>query len=321
MKNAKNWFWGVFLLLAAVVVVAWAVTGFAQLGFWTILAGVVLAAAFISSLVHLNLGGAVVALALLYVVFQKPLNLFYISPWVLILAAVLAGIGLSMLIRRRPKQKYVYKDGQGHWVNGHLVKGYWADDGTWVHEHWQCSDGAAAQAEMDELVDELDAVAAEIDEVEAEIEGVEAEFGGAPAEASHESGGAAHAGHGPSSQAMEVESGGDDNHPYARVSFGAASHYLHGSAVEAGQFEANFGALEVYFDQAVLHPNGADIHVEANFGAVRLFVPATWELEPSVATMLGAIEIEERRVRPAPGQPKLRISGNVSLGALEVKFV
>ena len=58
---------------------------------------------FIQSLIHLNFFGVFLSLALGYILFQYPLELYIISPWLLILAAVLLSIGFHSIFRRRPK--------------------------------------------------------------------------------------------------------------------------------------------------------------------------------------------------------------------------
>lgn len=110
--RGKNWFWGAFFVIAAVLIVAGQVTSFATLGFWSIVSGVFLAACLISSLVRLNFVGTFLSAALLYIVFQTPLSLFYINPWLLILAALFAGGGLSMIVRRKPRYSHHFTAGQ-----------------------------------------------------------------------------------------------------------------------------------------------------------------------------------------------------------------
>lgn len=96
MKH-NNWFWGTFFLAAAVFVVASQVGAFVHIGFWSIAAAILLAAAFISSLIDRNFFGIFISGALLYLIFQHPLHLMIIPFWQLILAAVLASIGFSFL--------------------------------------------------------------------------------------------------------------------------------------------------------------------------------------------------------------------------------
>ena len=111
MKH-RNWFWGIFFLAAAIFVIACQVGAFVQIGFWSIGATVLLAAVFVSSLVDLNFFGIFISLALLYPIYQQPLHLAEISVWLLLLAAVLASMGFSMVFHRRPHR---WEDWEWDW--------------------------------------------------------------------------------------------------------------------------------------------------------------------------------------------------------------
>ena len=108
MKH-NNWFWGVFFVLAAIFVIASQLTSFTVIGFWSIAATVLLAAIFIQSLVKLNFFGVFLSLALTYMIFQHPLDLYLISPWLLLLAAVLVSIGFHIIFRRQTKCQYEHR--------------------------------------------------------------------------------------------------------------------------------------------------------------------------------------------------------------------
>lgn len=118
MKH-KNWFWGTFLLVAAIFVIVSQVGGFIHIGFWSIAATVLLTAVFVSSLVYLNFFGIFIPLSLLYLIYQKPVNLPEISPWLLILAAFLASLGLSILfhspLHRRHWKHCDWNDKENKW--------------------------------------------------------------------------------------------------------------------------------------------------------------------------------------------------------------
>ncbi len=93
----RNWFWGIFFVAAGFFVIACQVGGFVQLDFWSIVATVLLAAVFVSSLVEFNFFGLFVPLALLYAIYQQPLHLKVINVWLLLLTAVLASTGFSII--------------------------------------------------------------------------------------------------------------------------------------------------------------------------------------------------------------------------------
>lgn len=107
----KHIFWGVFFILAAVLVIASQVGSFVQIGVWSIIAAVLLIAWLISGISRVSFVEIFLPAALLYIVFQKPLEWFYISPWLLILAALFLGIGLSLIIRKRPRAPWGH-----HWT-------------------------------------------------------------------------------------------------------------------------------------------------------------------------------------------------------------
>ena len=96
MKH-RNWFWGLFLVAAAVVILVSQTVTFAVVGFWSILATVLLAAVFISSLTSFNFFGIFISAGLLYTIYQSPLHWPFINVWILLLVAVLASIGCEMI--------------------------------------------------------------------------------------------------------------------------------------------------------------------------------------------------------------------------------
>jgi len=104
MKN-RNWFWGLFFLLSAIFVILSQVWFFHGISITSILASVFLAAIAISSLLRLEYFGTFIPLSILYIIYSKPIKLFYISPWLLISSALLISISFSLLFPKRKKNK------------------------------------------------------------------------------------------------------------------------------------------------------------------------------------------------------------------------
>ncbi len=235
--KSKKVFWGIFLVLAGIMVLASQLGSFANFGFWTVLASIALVALLAQSIFSVNFFGITISLALLYIIYTGPLNLFHVPAWALLLAALLAGIGLSMLFRKKPKVVYPppYQP-----------------------------------------------------------------------QATHQ-------------QPERVENN-DDNCPYASVRFGSASKYLHSTALYGGQFSASFGSLEIFFDQAILAQNGAEIFVDCSFGTIKLYVPRSWYVTDSVNNTLGGVNNDSDSNAPE-GIPQLNITGNVQFGTVEVLYV
>jgi hypothetical protein len=79
--------------------------------------------------------------------------------------------------------------------------------------------------------------------------------------------------------------------------------------------------LEVYFDQATLDPNGAEIYLDCSFGAIKLYIPKHWQVIDSIHASLGGVENNTRLAKPAENAPKLTLTGNVSLGGIEIQYI
>lgn len=105
MKHTK-WFWGTFFVLSAVFVIASQVTDFVQIGIWSLIGTILLAAIIVHSIAHRNFFGIFVPLAVAYEIYWQPLKLPEISFWVLLAAAILASIGFSSIFRKRPPKCY-----------------------------------------------------------------------------------------------------------------------------------------------------------------------------------------------------------------------
>ena len=234
MKN-RNWFWGIIFLLAAVLVIASQITSFNQIGVGSIIVTVMLGTLIIKSLVELNFIGVFIPVAVLYMIYQQPLRLVYMSPWTLILAAVLASIGLSYFFHgRHHKTKYSHCDNK-----------CFSND----------------------------------------------------------------------SENM------DSNNPSASLSFGSSSKYLHSDCLKSGRFSASFGSMEIYFGEAQLSPEGAEICLDCSFGTIELYVPRNWRIIDKLHISIGNVDNSIRADQPQDNAPQLTIIGNVQWGNVEIHYI
>jgi predicted membrane protein len=113
----------------------------------------------------------------------------------------------------------------------------------------------------------------------------------------------------------------DDNNPYSKVNFGSSSKYLHSDCLKSGQFIASFGELEIFFDQAQLAPEGAEIFLDCSFGAIKLYVPKHWLVIDKMNVSLGGVENKNRMAMPTENAPRLTLTGNVQLGGIEIHYI
>jgi len=115
--------------------------------------------------------------------------------------------------------------------------------------------------------------------------------------------------------------GSADNNPVVNVSFGGASRYLHSDCLETATLNCSFGGLDIYFDQAQISPNGAEVNIQCSFGGIDLYVPRHWQVINNVSCSLGAVDINNRRAVQTENAPTLTLNGSVSFGGVDVKLV
>ena len=113
----------------------------------------------------------------------------------------------------------------------------------------------------------------------------------------------------------------DDNNPYVKVHFGASSRYIHADCLRSGHFISSFGALEVYFDQTQLSPEGAEILLDCNFGAITLYVPKHWVVIDKLHTSIGGVDNHLKYSKPTENSPRLTLNGTIQMGGVEIKYI
>jgi len=233
--RTKKWFWGLFFILAAGLLLANSLGVFTMtVSVLTLLLVIGLLAIIIGSIIHFNFFGILVPLSIIGVLFAEELGITAITPWPLIITAVLFSIGLEIIFGRKSS----------------IVKlGVHIDD------------------DFDEEV---------VDEEDSE----------------------------------EVN---------YQVKYGSGVKYVNTKNFKKGRFSCKFGALKVYFDNAKVSKNGAEIILDIAFAGAEIYIPKDWNVVIGTHAMLGAVE--ERRRKEEREGPKVIIKGNVSLGGVEIIYI
>jgi hypothetical protein len=236
----SNLFWGVILLLAAAFVLTNKYIGFADIGIGSIVISILALAFIVQCIANLHIAPIVIPIAVLYFIFREPLGLPVIQTWKLIVATVLAFIGLNILLPKR-------------------------------HSYNKCNNscGAGEQQRQQRNI---------------------------PAD------------------------GNKDNNPYVGVNFGAVSRSLNADSLETVRLSCNFGAMEIYFNQVELSPNGAEADINCSFGGIQLFIPKHWQVIDKLHCTLAGVNVKSFTA-PAENAPRLTLNGSVSLGGVEVKYI
>lgn len=113
-------FWGVGLISAAVFLVIDQLHLLPfTIGFWAIFWTVVFVASLITSVINKNLYGAIFSIAFLVIVYAKPLHISALSPWTILLVAILVSAGISLIFRNSFKPTII--------INGKKVNANWSD--------------------------------------------------------------------------------------------------------------------------------------------------------------------------------------------------
>jgi predicted membrane protein len=89
------------------------------IGFWAIFWTVVFVASLITSVINKNLYGAIFSIAFLVIVYAKPLHISALSPWTILLVAILVSAGISLIFRNSFKPTII--------INGKKVNANWSD--------------------------------------------------------------------------------------------------------------------------------------------------------------------------------------------------
>ncbi len=112
--------WGVGFIAAAIFLVVDQLNLLpVAIGFWSIFWTVIFTASLITSLFNKNLYGSIFSIAFLLIVYVKPLHIEVLSPWTILLVALLASIGLSLVFRKSFKPTVI--------INGERVNANWSD--------------------------------------------------------------------------------------------------------------------------------------------------------------------------------------------------
>lgn len=99
----KDYFWGIFLVLIAAYLIISRLGYLPAVGVFTIVATIICIAVFIHSLMHISFGGMLFSLAFVGILYDKQLGITMITPWTILLAALLGTIGLNLLFPRHGK--------------------------------------------------------------------------------------------------------------------------------------------------------------------------------------------------------------------------
>ncbi|MDH6367121.1 MULTISPECIES: hypothetical protein [unclassified Breznakia] len=98
-----------------------------------------------------------------------------------------------------------------------------------------------------------------------------------------------------------------------------SAQYIHSQNLRLITAEVSLGSLQLYLQQAKLDPEGATIKLDVSLATLTLYIPKEWNTQVDVSSSLGGVDegFHERDYN----LPKLLITGEVSLGNLEIIYI
>lgn len=117
----------------------------------------------------------------------------------------------------------------------------------------------------------------------------------------------------------KIFDGKDESRVFFKNSFGASTKYINTDEFEFAQLECSFGALKVYFDNAVIQRGNATVQLDVSFGGVELYIPKTWNVVNQVETTFGGVD--EKNKSQSAGTPTLTLMGDVTFSGVTIVYI
>ena len=118
-----NVFWGVVLILAAVYIIINSLGFMPDVSVVRLGGAVICGVVFFKSLVGLEFGGMLFSLAILLILFDEQLGITAITPWPVLMAALLGSIGLNMIFGNRVTELKKSNHGPAEFKEADYVSG------------------------------------------------------------------------------------------------------------------------------------------------------------------------------------------------------
>lgn len=217
---------GLFLTLSAIALIINKLGYFPYIDFFTVFLVYII----IKSALEVDFSGILFPIALICITYDEQLGITAITPWTVLIAALLGSIGLSMIFNKYPK---------------------WA-------RNWNSSKFNTIDTE-------------------------------------------------------------DESHIKLKTSFAGSIKYINTDKFEQADLKCSFGAMKVYFDNAVLHEGEGFVNIESAFSGIELYIPRNWTVKDISTTSFGAITEKNRNEGTADNI--LTICGCIDFSGVEIIYI
>ena len=106
-------FWGLAFILGGAFLIISKLGYFPDVNLFSLLLTVILVVVIVKSFIHINFAGILFPIAFICIIYDKQLGITNITPWTVLIAALLGSIGLSMIFHKPTKwvnEKYYCED-------------------------------------------------------------------------------------------------------------------------------------------------------------------------------------------------------------------
>jgi len=224
---------GIFLTVSAIALIIYKLGYFSDTNIFTISFTVFLVCIIIRSALKANFAGILFPIALICIDYDEQLGITAITPWTVLIAALLGSIGLSMVFNKYPK----FARRKINWDSSKF-------------------------------------------------------------------------------NTIDTE---DESHIKLKTSFAGSIKYINTDKFEQADLKCSFGAMKVYFDNAVLHEGKGVISIESFFSGIELYIPKNWTVEDISTTSYGSISEKNRNEGTADNI--LTICGCIDFSGVEIIYI
>lgn len=231
-------FWGVLFVVIGIFLIISKLGYFPNVNVFSLLLTALLVVIIVRSIPRLNFAGILFPIAFICIIYDKQLGITNITPWTVLLAALLGSVGLSMIFHK------------------HI---------NWDNSKWGNTKCHSKDYEFDKI---------------------------------------------------DVE---DEGHIRFKTSFGGSVKYINTNKFEQADFKCSFGALKVYFDNAVMSGNSAVVRLDASFSGVELYVPKAWKVQKKANVFLGAVDEKNRSSETTTNI--LTLVGDINFSGVEIIYI
>lgn len=232
MKKGRI-FWGVLFILIGIFLVISKLGYLPNVNVFSLLLTAFLVVVIVKSLLRLNFAGILFPIAFICIIYDKQLGITNITPWTVLVAALLGSVGLSMIFHKRTK---------------------------WINTKYNCEDYKFEK--------------------------------------------------------IDVE---DESNVKFKNSFGATIKYINSDNFEQADFNCSFGAMKVYFDNAIMRNDNAIVSINASFSGIELYVPKTWNIEDKTNVFLGSINEKNKNNKITTNT--LTLVGAINFSGVEIIYI